>query len=120
MRAAAGRAIDRTFNSAAPLVRALLIADRRDLSPEVRDRFAAAGLAHILAIAGLHIGIIATALELALEVIGVPRRRAAIAVVVVVISYVALIGAPVPAVRSASMMTALFVSRIVQRPTSRW
>ncbi|HEX4352127.1 MAG TPA: hypothetical protein VHZ95_04420, partial [Polyangiales bacterium] len=43
MRAAAGRAIDRTFRDDAPLVRALLIADRGDLSPEVRDRFAAAG-----------------------------------------------------------------------------
>jgi predicted membrane metal-binding protein len=37
-------------------VRALLIADRSELAP-VRDRFAAAGLAHILAIAGLHVGI---------------------------------------------------------------
>src|SRR5579885_2263040 len=48
MRAACGRAIDRTFGEDAPLVRALLIADRHELSPEMRDRYAAAGLAHIL------------------------------------------------------------------------
>ena len=71
--AAAGRAIERTFRDDAPLVKALLIADRRDLSPEIRDRFAAAGLAHILAIAGLHIGIIAATIELALELFGVAR-----------------------------------------------
>ncbi|MEP6493084.1 MAG: DNA internalization-related competence protein ComEC/Rec2 [bacterium] len=119
-RSGAGRAIDRTFRGDAPLVRALLIADRRELSPEIRDRFAAAGLAHILAIAGLHIGIIAVAIELALELAGVARRRAAVITTGVIIFYVALIGAPVPAVRSATMLLAVAVSRIAQRPTSRW
>jgi competence protein ComEC len=120
VRASAGRGIDRTFGGDAPLVRALLIADRHQLSPEVRDRFAAAGLAHILAIAGLHVGIIALAIELALELAGVPRRRANVATIAAVIAYVAIIGAPVPAVRSATMLTALFSSRLGQRPTSRW
>jgi competence protein ComEC len=120
LRAAAGRSIDRTFRSDAPLVRALLIADRHDLTPEVRDAFAAAGLAHILAIAGLHIGIIAGAIALALELFGVSRPRAAVLTTVVVVLYVAMIGAPVPAVRSATMLTSLLVSRLTQRPTSRW
>ena len=120
MRASAGRAIDRTFQTDAPLVRALLIADRRDLSPEVRDRYATAGLAHILAIAGLHIGIIAVALRLFLELIGVARRRADVATIVIIVFYVALIGAPIPAVRSAAMLTTMFASRTMQRPTSRW
>jgi len=119
-RNAAGAGIDRTFASDAPLVRALLIADRHDLSPELRDQFAAAGLAHILAIAGLHVGIIALAIEIALQLMGVPRQRAAIITIAVVILYVAVIGAPVPAVRSAAMLTVLLTTRIAQRPTSRW
>lgn len=119
-RASAGRAIDRTFRDDAPLVRALLIADRHELSPEVRDRFAAAGLAHILAIAGLHIGIIALALELALELLGVARQRASIVTIGGIVLYVAVIGAPVPAVRSAAMLTTALASRLLQRPTSRW
>jgi len=119
-RSAAGVAIDHTFESDAPLVRALLIADRHDLSPELRDQFASAGLAHILAIAGLHVGIIALAIEIALQLIGVPRRRAAIVTIGSVILYVAVIGAPVPAVRSAAMLTVLLTTRIAQRPTSRW
>lgn len=120
IRASAGRAIDETFGDDAPLVRALLIADRSDLSPEVRDRFAAAGLAHILAIAGLHIGFIALALTIAFELAGISRRRASIATIVVVVFYVAVIGAPVPAVRSATMLTVLLLTRLAQRPTSRW
>ena len=119
-RAAAGRAIDRTFGSDAPLVRALLIADKHELSPEIRDAFAAAGLAHILAIAGLHIGIIATTLALALELFGVSRQRATMLSIGLTIVYVAVIGAPIPAVRSAIMLTTLLASRLLQRPTSRW
>src|SRR4029078_1567154 len=37
-----------------------------------------------------------------------------------VIVYVAVIGAPVPAVRSAAMLTVLLTTRIAQRPTARW
>lgn len=120
MRSASSRAIDRTFRGDAPLVRALLIADRHDLSRDLQDRFAAAGLAHILSISGMHIAIIAVALRLCLELVGVARQRADIASVVVVVFYVALIGAPTPAVRSAAMLAALFVSRATQRPTSGW
>lgn len=119
-RQAAGRAIDRTFGGDAPLVRALLIADRSELAPEVRDRFAAAGLAHILAIAGLHVGIIALAIELALQLAGVPRARANILTIAAVVLYVAIIGAPIPAVRAAIMLNAFLASRLAQRPTSRW
>lgn len=119
-RSAAGRGIDATFRGDAPLVRALLIADRHELPPELRDRFAAAGLAHILAIAGLHIGIIALALEIGFQLAGIPRQRAAIATIVTITFYVTLIGAPIPAVRAAAMLATLLVSRLAQRPTSRW
>lgn len=119
-RAACGRAIDRTFGEDAPLVRALLIADRHQLSPDVRDRYAAAGLAHILAIAGLHIGIIAMALAILFELLGFSPRQASVATIAAIAGYVAMIGAPVPAVRSATMLTTLLITRLMQRPTSRW
>ncbi|HXT15807.1 MAG TPA: DNA internalization-related competence protein ComEC/Rec2 [Gemmatimonadaceae bacterium] len=120
LRAAAGHAIDDTFGSDAPLVRALLIADRHEIAPEVRDRFAAAGLAHILAIAGLHIGIIGLAFSILLELLGVSRRTSSIATIGAIVVYVAIIGAPVPAVRSATMLSVLLATRLMQRPTSRW
>ena len=119
-RARIGATIDGTFGTDAPLVRALLIADRRQLSPELRDRFAAAGLAHMLAIAGLHIGIIALTVIVLLELLGVPRPRASLVSMIVVVGYVALIGAPIPAVRSATMLAALAFTRSAQRPSSRW
>lgn len=119
-RQTAGRAIDRTFGPDAPLVRALLIADRSELPPEVRDRFAAAGLAHILAIAGLHVGIIALSIELTLRLLGVSHRRADACTIAAILLYVAVIGAPIPAVRAAVMLTLYLIRRLAQRPTARW
>src|ERR1019366_9971434 len=51
----AGARIDTLFGSDAPLVRALLIADTRAIAPEMRDRFAAAGLIHILWHSGIYV-----------------------------------------------------------------
>lgn len=120
IRNASGRSIDRNFRGDAPLAKALLIADMSDLAPEIKNRYSAAGLAHILAISGAHIAIIAAALELALELIGVSKRRASILTIAVSIFYVAMVGAPIPAIRSAVMITALLITRLAQRPTARW
>ena len=119
-RARATAAVDRVFPADAPLARALLVADTHDLAPEVRDRYAAAGLAHMLSISGLHVGIIAVALEILFQLLRLARRTATVASIVVVVVYVALIGAPQAAVRSAAMLAALGASRLLQRPTSAW
>ena len=44
----------------AAVLRALIIGDKSQLSPDLRDAFARAGVAHVLAISGLHIGLVAT------------------------------------------------------------
>ena len=119
-RAHATHAVDAVFPADAALARALLVADTRELSPEIRDRYAAAGLAHMLSISGLHVGIIAVALEIVFQLMHLARRTATVAAIVVVAVYVALIGAPEAAVRSAAMLGALGVSRLLQRPTSPW
>ncbi|HEY2377208.1 MAG TPA: DNA internalization-related competence protein ComEC/Rec2 [Gemmatimonadaceae bacterium] len=112
--------IEQVFRADAPLAKALLVADTRDLSPEIRDRYAAAGLAHMLSISGLHVGIIAVALEILFQIMRLARRTATVSAIVVVAVYVALIGAPDAAVRSAAMLAALGASRLLQRPTSPW
>jgi competence protein ComEC len=120
LRSRAARALQRDFREDAPLAKALLIADMSDVGPEVRDRFAMAGLVHILSISGLHVTIVATAMLLVLEAVRLPKRYALIAGCALTATYVALIGAPPPAVRSAVMFAALAASRLLQRPTSAW
>jgi competence protein ComEC len=43
----------------APLLRALALGDRGGLSPSLRDAFARLGIAHILAVSGLHLALVA-------------------------------------------------------------
>ena len=119
-RARAGRAIERTFREDAPMAKALLIADRQEIPPEMNDAFVAAGLVHILSISGLHVGIIAAAVSLLLESARLSRRTSALATIVVVAVYVAILGAPPPALRAAAMVVAVTTGRISQRPTSPW
>ncbi|HEX6535423.1 MAG TPA: DNA internalization-related competence protein ComEC/Rec2 [Gemmatimonadaceae bacterium] len=119
-RAAAGSRIDRVFRRDAPLVRALLIADTRALDPALRDRFAAAGIVHMLSISGLHVAIIAGAMELVFVALGLPRGAALGATGVATACYIAVIGAPAPAVRSGVMLGVAALSRVTQRPTSPW
>ncbi len=120
LRARAGARIDRIFGSDAPMVRALLIADTHALAPGLRDRYAAAGIIHMLSISGLHVGIIAAAMELLFVAARLPRRAAYIAALIVTAIYLAVIGAPAPALRSGVMLAVATSSRILQRPTSPW
>lgn len=120
LRAALGRRIDVVFGPDAPLARALLIADERELDPGVRRRFAAAGIVHLLSISGLHVGLIALALGLLLGALHLPRPVAAGATVLLTALYIAAIGAPAPAVRAGVMLGVELWCRTRQRPIVRW
>lgn len=120
VRAGAANRIERLFGSDAPMAKALLIAEQQDLGPEVRQRYADAGLVHMLSISGLHVAIVANAVELLLAALALGRARAAILSLIIVWLYVAVIGAPAPALRSAAMLSVMASSRIAQRPTSPW
>lgn len=51
------QAIDRNFSpSASPLAKALLVGYKNDLDPEEKREFSRAGLSHIMAVSGLHVG----------------------------------------------------------------
>ncbi|HZE09007.1 MAG TPA: ComEC/Rec2 family competence protein, partial [Gemmatimonadaceae bacterium] len=86
----------------------------------MRDRYASAGLIHMLSISGLHVAVIAAAMELLFQVARMPRRTALIAAFIATGLYVAVIGAPPPALRSAAMLGVALTSRLFQRPTSPW
>lgn len=120
LRARVGARIDRLFGPDAPVVRALVIADMSAVPGEQRDRFARAGLVHMLSVSGLHVAIIALALALLASALRVPPVPARVGTLVLLALYVAGIGAPPPAVRAAVMLGLLVVSRVAQRPTSPW
>jgi competence protein ComEC len=102
------------------MARALLIADQHRISPEMKDRYSRSGMIHMLSISGLHVAIIAGAVVLALQAARVPRGVASLLAVLLTCVYVAMIGAPAPAVRSAVMLGSVAASQSMQRPTSPW
>ena len=120
IRLRAARSIDRTFGEDAPLARALLVADQHQIPTEMRDRYAAAGLIHMLSISGLHVAVIAAAMELLFQVARLSRRVSLFGAFIATGAYVAVIGAPPPALRSAAMLGVAMASRLLQRPTSAW
>ena len=58
LRDALRRRLDLPDQDSTAIYRALLLGDRSELRPSLRDAFADAGAAHLLAISGLHLGVV--------------------------------------------------------------
>ncbi len=117
LRLAAIRTAAAVFRRERPLAESMLLARRDDLDPELRQRFAAAGLAHLLAISGAHVGIMAGALLLLLRLAGAGARLAPAVASLGTVAYVVFLGAPAAATRAALQAVLLLASRILQRPS---
>ncbi|MEJ2216410.1 MAG: DNA internalization-related competence protein ComEC/Rec2 [Gemmatimonadota bacterium] len=116
-RGALQRRLRTLFPREAALAEALLLARREGLDPEVRDRFARAGLSHVLAISGLHVAVLAGLVLLVGVMVGASRNRAAVAAAVLTAAYMGLLGAPYSAVRATIQISLLLAARILQRPS---
>ena len=119
-RTRAAEVIDTLYGEQAALAKALLIADERDIAPEIRRQFADAGIIHMLSVSGLHVAVLAEGVVLVLLIAGASTRRAELVATVTISVFVLFVGAPSQAVRSAAMYAAVVMSRRFQRPTSPW
>ena len=108
------------YGPQAPMVAALTLARREGFDPELRQTFARTGLAHLLAISGFHVGVIAGLFYAMLALLRVPTRRARLGAVAGSWGYVALIGFPDAACRAALILAFVAASRARGRPPARW
>ena len=86
------------------VVAAMALGDKSVLTHEIRDTYSGSGASHVLALSGLHLGIIYCLLWLLLP----HRRWPAVSQTIILIAiwlYVLLVGMPVSVVRSAVMLT---------------
>jgi competence protein ComEC len=116
----AQRTLRGNLGERAGMAEALVLARRDGLDPGVREHFVAAGLAHLLAISGLHIGIIAGGvLTMALRggLSALPARGVALGLTLI---YVLLLGAPQPASRAVLQFGLLAIGLVLQRPADAW
>ena len=91
----------------APFASAILLGNRRQMDKASRDKFVETGTAHLLAISGLHIGILAGAFLLLLRSPFMARRQCLWATIVFVIFYAWLVEFRPPVTR-ASILIVLF------------
>lgn len=89
---------------AAGLATAVLIGDRRYLDPSVVARFRRAGASHLLALSGLHVGIVYGCVLVLMRCM--PRRAGPVAAAAVAAAY-ALIATGGPALARAAMMASV-------------
>ncbi len=107
----------------AALARGMLLGDRSGIDPAVRRSFRDGGTIHILSISGLHVCILAGFLSLAAAALRLPRGAALGLELGVLWVYVALVGAPASAIRSALLWTSVRSGRVlgqVVRPFTAW
>ena len=98
------RATQALYGPRAPLVNALLAGWRGELDPDLRSAFASAGMMHLLAISGLHVGLLAAWAYLVLRLVRVPRHPAECAGAAIALSYAAFLGWPAAATRASVVL----------------
>jgi len=114
IRDAVGRRIASLYGARAPIVDALVLGRRGDIDPQLRAEFVASGLAHLLAISGLHVGIIAAWIAVLGRVVGLGSRAVWLSAAGAW-GYVLLLGFPAPATRAATFVAIGALARARQR-----
>jgi len=100
---------------AAELAAALALG-RRDLVPAPRrDRWRKSGLAHLLAVSGLHVGLVGGAVWLLVPLLGAGPKTTRLAVLIALPAYAILAGAAPSAVRAALMGVIYLGARFLGR-----
>lgn len=98
------------------IISAMTLGDKSMLTPETKNTFSITGASHVLAISGLHIGLI---FQLFVFILGGKRniRHSIPLSLTLVWAYVFLIGAPASAIRSATMLSVYSFALIAKRPS---
>jgi len=94
----------------ADLMRAMLFGDRSALDGELNENFSMTGLGHVLAVSGMHVGIVVGMLMLLLKLCRVSRKRQIPIIVIALILYCYICGFRFSVVR-ASIMFMVFIIR---------
>lgn len=101
------------------LIKAIITGDRKEMPPEWEPMFQDAGVMHILAISGLHIGVIAGFLLIVFNLIPVLKKKNKLNYIVIIcflLSYAALTGFRPSVSRATLMFTILLMAKYLNRP----
>lgn len=94
------------------MVQAMVLGEKGELSPELYAQFQATGTAHLLAVSGAHVGMLALVLWGLGRLIQLPRRLLAWLVLAILVMYLGVIGFPESANRAVVMYGILVPLRL--------
>jgi competence protein ComEC len=94
----------------------MLLGEKAVLSDEQQNAFMRSGTFHIFSISGLHVGVIAVALQCMLRLLRMPRRPAVVLSLLMLWLYVQITGASSPAERSFIMIAFLLATQVFRLP----
>jgi len=100
---------------------ALLLGEKKSLDPEVRESYAQAGVLHILAVSGLHVGIIYMIFIFLMKPLKLSKNKAKVYLLIVIFGiwgYALLTGMSPSVVRAAIMFTLLTLGQMRERKPS--
>ncbi len=103
------------------ILKAMLLGEQQELSPDLRQSFSAAGISHILAVSGLHTGIVAMLiywLLYPLKLLEATRRWRPVIAMVVLWIYCFITGLSPSAIRATIMASFLLVAEAMERRNS--
>lgn len=113
---------ERLDPAAASIVQAMVLGDKSELSAEVRNSFSNAGVMHVLAVSGLHVGIVMFLILFVFEKV-FPRfgkGRSLFVVLILTWFYCALTGFSPSVLRATLMFSILLSARFFKRESNNY
>ncbi len=118
-----GESIDSIFDEEdAAILRTMILGDKSDLDSDTKLLFQRSGIAHVLAISGLHVGLLAGVISLLLSLLRIRKKTADIISIIIIILYGLMTGFSPATLRAVIMITvyklAFVCGRTADMPTS--
>ena len=120
LRAGAGEVLATYLPRHAGLARAMLLGERGQVTPPRYEAFQKSGMAHVLAISGLHLGMLLSWLFVPVRIGWIPRRPALSIVIVGAACYAFLVGGRAPVVRASVLIQIACMGWLLFRPVVVW
>jgi len=96
-------------------IKTILIGDRSDLGYGIKEDFIKTGTVHILAISGLHVGLIATLILWLFSMLGLPKKLNLIFTLIFLIFYSFVAGSNPPVIRAVIMFFMFAAGYLINR-----
>jgi competence protein ComEC len=104
----------------AAVVEGFVLGEDAGLSDELRQRFRAAGLYHLLAVSGQNVALVAGSVLLLAWLLGVPRLLAELGALAAIVGYVLAVGAQPSVIRAGVAGGLCSLAWLTARATDRW